>query len=495
MSLDGYDPTSEEDWENPDLPDEDDPIYQHGVFLSELHEIWQPHDGQIGPGHALFYEFVKSIFMEDGRNWGKTELMAYFLYRWAGENPKTENYLFEPFQKQAREILWVTQRLQKLIPDHRIKAINNTEMRITLWNKSFIKLDGSDNDQAYRGIKPRGLVIYDELKDHKKKFIDAMEPNRAAYDSPAIFTGTPPEFENHFTDMSAMAKLHPDWRYFHGPTSQNPYISKKWLESKKKEFELNNDMETWQREYEAVFVRGGKKSIIPQINSYQPIPFDREMFRDKKAWDFFCIQDPGSSSTWAILFVAWNKYQKRGVCLDEFYLQDQIEMSSGMVWPKIFEKIKELDFGPAKDWNFYYDEAAAWFRNETNNMKICEDIWLSPTNKAHNSIEHGISCIRDAFNRKVLDITDRCPKLVWELVRYLKDDKDRIPDKDDHLIDDLRYFFSAVGYELEDVKPPKEPDVYMARRGHTPEEDFAGQLKVSDFAGENSFQSDLEDLE
>ena len=246
-------------------------ILDLGEMLLSLDSIWSPHSGQVDPGRALFYDKIKNIFICAGRNWGKTEFIAYAVTRWAMQYENSENYIFEPLQKQAKEILWVSGRLQKMIPPEWIDGEpNNTEMRIRLVNGSFIKLDGSDNFDAYRGVKPKGLSIYDELKDHKKAFLDAYEPNRAAYDSPAIFVGTPPEFHNHFVELMELSKKSKHWKFFQEPTSANPYISKEWLERKREELIMMNDEETWLREYEAIYVKGGKRHIYPQAVKYKP---------------------------------------------------------------------------------------------------------------------------------------------------------------------------------------------------------------------------------
>ena len=242
-------------------------------IIQKLGEKWQPHDKQVEIGRALFYEGAKNIFVCAARNFGKTELAAYCGWRWALENPGSESYIIEPFLKQAREILWAGNRLQKFGPEEYIESINNTELRIRFKNGSFIKLEGSDNEAALAGIKPKGLIIYDEVKDHRKSGILNMEPNRAAFDAPAIFIGSPPEFHCYYVELMDMAKKSKDWNYYHGPTSDNPHISKAWLARKKEELELMGEHETWLRDYEGIYVVGGKRSIFPQFLKLTFAPF------------------------------------------------------------------------------------------------------------------------------------------------------------------------------------------------------------------------------
>jgi hypothetical protein len=468
-------------------------------FIQSLHSKWQPHSGQIGIGRALFYEGFKDIFACCGRNFGKTEVISYLLWRYAGENTKSENYCFGPVQKQIKEILWASGRIQGLGPEEYRQAINNTEMRVTLNNGSFIKLDGSDNVDAYRGIKPKGLSVYDEFKDMRPDFITAYDPNRAAFDSPAIYIGTPPEFENHFVHyMEKAKKYHGDsWYYVHAPSSANPYLSRRFLDNKKKELLEAGDEETWLREYEAIYVKGGKRHIIPQAVRYNPIKYDFGLFKVLKEWDFFVICDPASSSTFGVLFVAHNRYSKHSIVFDEIYEQEQERMTARQIWQQIFKRTYDLSkLGVNLDSiQYVYDEAASWFRNETNEISDCKRIFMQPTQKSQNSKESGISIIRDAFNRKVLDITDNCVKLKWELDSYMKDERGNIPKENDHLIDDLRYFFAAIGYNLHEEDIPKEADPYLQRRGIRLEEDMPANNNLVDFDNDFSSNSSLEGLD
>ena len=152
--------------------------------LKALHERWQPHPAQVAIGKALLHDRKRDVFAQCGRNFGKTELVAYLLWRWAWTFPGSENYYFSPYMKQSREILWSSRRVQELGPSEWISKVNEQEMRIHFHNGSFIKLDGSDNVESYRGVKPKGLTIFDEFKDFRPEFLEAYDPNRAAYDTP-----------------------------------------------------------------------------------------------------------------------------------------------------------------------------------------------------------------------------------------------------------------------------------------------------------------------
>lgn len=450
--------------------------------LQKLHERWQPLPWHIALGHALFYEGVKDLGGQCGRSSGKTELICYCNWRYAFENPGSENYIIEPLFNQGREILWASKRLQDFGPSEWIQSVNNTECRITFKNGSFIKIEGSDNEEKVRGIKPRGLISWDELKDIKPRAIDSMDPNRARYNAPALYLGTPPEFHNHYVDIMERLKNDPDSFWCSASSFENHHNSREFLEKKKRLLFASGDPETWYREYEAIFVKGGKRHIIPQAVKYELIPRTKDLFKDANQWTINVINDPAASSTFGVLFVAYHPYSKRSICVAEIYEQELAKLTARQIWGQIFEIEKQLkdEFGFQK-FEYVYDEAASWFRNETNEIKECEGRFLTPTNKAQNTIESGISIIRDAFNRGLLEICDTCPKLKWELDRFIKDDKDRIPQVDDHLIDDLRYHFHYVGYDLHEQPIPKEADPDTQRRAYRMDEDFQAEASLTDF--------------
>ncbi len=422
-------------------------------YLSAMEQFrskWTPHGGQLRVGRALFAG-VKDIFVCAGRNWGKTDLVAYCLWRYAKMHPGSENYYFAPYMKQAKEIVWATNRLQGFGPRDWIKGTpNNSELRITFTNGSFIKCDGSDNVEAYRGIKPRGLSVFDEFKDFKPEFYNAFDPNRAAHDAPLMIIGTPPDRDCQFTEVMKDHQVNPAKRFYWAPSEENPHLSRKWLANKKRELYLKSAGDEWEREYRAKFVKGGKKKIFPMISPAHVKPYKTmldQLLRDRKKLEWFLWNDPGSATCFATLFVAINPYTKKIYCVDEIYELDQSKMSVGQIGPRMFEIRDELyEDG---DWRQGYDEAATWFANEM--MDQFEE-HFEPSHKHLNDKEQGISLIRDILLSGHIEISDRCTMLYKELDNYFKDDAGKIPKKDDHLIDALRYVLGAAAYKTAEAQ-------------------------------------------
>jgi hypothetical protein len=413
-----------------------------------LDNFWKPHEGQIPIGKALFIDNILDIFVQAGRKFGKTDLLEYAFWRYPIENPGTENYYFAPYAKQAREILWAPRRLQSFGPREFIKSINNTEMRLTFWNDSFVKLDGSENFEAYRGITPKGLIAYDEFKDFRPEFHEAFDPNRSAHQCPLIILGTPPDRHCQYVEMAEEYRDNPKKAYFHAPTEMNPYISKDWLDDKKKELYDRGEGDVWEREYGALYIRGGAARIFPMLNESVVRPHDdivKEIFRDRNKLQWILFADPAAASCFAVIFMAINPYSKMIYVLDEIYETDQAEMSTFNIGRRIFQKRDELH---EREWRQGYDEAETWFLMEIISRFPDEDPF-EPSHKAANKKDVGLSLIKDILLQKRMVVSDRCKKFFWEMDNYYKDKNGKIPKTNDHLIDCFRYSIAALNYQLE----------------------------------------------
>jgi hypothetical protein len=436
------------------------PMKDFALAAHVMNQRWKPHPGQVRILAPLLNGESSEIFGQCGRNFGKTELITYVLWRWALAFPGSENYYFSPYMKQSREILWASNRIQSMGPRDEIAGEpNKSEMRIILNNGSFIKLDGSDNVEAYRGVKPKGLTVFDEFKDFRPEFYEAYDPNRAAHDSPLFIIGTPPDHECQFTQVAENFKKNPNKRFYQAPTSENPYISRRWIEAKKAELYARGEGDAWEREYEAKFVRGGAGKIFPMLKESHRVPHDeimRKIHRDRLKLQWFLWADPAASSVFGVLFAALNPFTKVWYFLDEIYETRQSEMSVGVIGKRIIQTRNQLMNDPRVEWRQGYDEAASWFRNE---MHAHFNEHFEPTHKMKTDKVKGLSVIKDALLQDKIYISDRCQKLFWELDGMRKDKSGNIPKENDHQIDNVRYLFEAAGYSLgEEAEPTEDPE-------------------------------------
>lgn len=431
--------------------------------INALHSSWSPegHPGQITVGRAIFNENKKKVFVQCGRKWGKTEIIIYTLWRWCQSFPNQSCYYISPFYKQSKEIIWANNRVQTFGPRDWLlpgsQGINKSELRITFKNGSFIKLDGSENFEAYRGIEPH-LMVYEEFKDFRPEFHVAMDPNLAVYEAPLLVIGTPPDRECQFLDIAKDFYNDPEGMFITEPSERNPHISKEWLSKKKKELLERGEWDVWEREYMGKYVPGGISKIFPMLSRKKHIVPHRQILdeikKDRKKMSWYVIADPAGSSVFGLLFCCVNHYTKKWYFLDEIYENDQKEMTTRKIMRRVKQKTEELYPSEFADWRYIYDEQATWFKNEAFDF---DETFFEPTQKALNKKESGLTLIKDSLFAGKVAISDRCVKLFWEADNYFKDKNGKIPKENDHLLDCWRYAYAADNYELNTVDEP-QPD-------------------------------------
>lgn len=439
------------------------------TYLNDLHDVWQPHPGQIPVGNAIFYQGKKRVFVRCGRKWGKTEKLCYTLYRWAGTTPNGQFYYVAPFYNQAAEIIWHPGRLKNFLGPHMgkyIADINETDRRIIFKNGSFIKLVGSDNHQAGRGFNPDGAV-YDEFKDHDYRFHEGFVDNLITKKAPLLIVGTPPEtFDHFFCRTEEDFKLDVRGAYYKMPTSTNPYIDPEELKREKESAIRKGEWAKYMREIEAEIVPGGSNAIfpmfeIPRYDESGKLVGESRHVKDHETllnmvqtrardYDYYLMFDPGSSITMAALLVAIHRGYKQILILDEIYIRERMKTSTKQVYPLAVEKMDAIT--KRHHWHQGYDHAATWFQVEVANEF---GVGLIPCQKDLGTKEEKLSTIKDFMLADLFLVSKNCKSFISEASTYATDDKGRIPKVNDHLIDCIRYIFNAAGLHT----VPKTPMV------------------------------------
>ena len=340
-----------------------------------------------------------------------------------------------------------------------IASINNSEMRITLTNGSFIKCDGSDNYESYRGIEPH-FVVYEEFKDFRPEWHQAMEPNLLVHNAPLLIIGTPPEIDGQFTVMAAEARADPEKFFIEAPSLDNPHVSKEWLYKKRDALIAKGELDVWLREYCGKYVKGGSNKIFPMLSEEIKKPHDevlRLIERDKKKLWKCVMSDPAGSSCFAVLVAMINPYTRMIYLIDELYEKRQTYMTVNHVGQFITRTMDDLYIPRGEDdgWHLGYDEAATWFANE---MRDHFQLNLTPTQKSLKKKEEGLSLIKDILLQGKLVMSDRCVHTFWELDNYMKING-KIPKENDHEIDNFRYILGAYMYDLNPAEDPEFKEV------------------------------------
>jgi hypothetical protein len=420
--------------------------------------MWVPHPAQIETLAPLLNGEVNTVFLQCGRKFGKTEIAAYALWRWCLLRPRSATYYIAPEASQGKEIIWRNNRLQRFGPSVYVRSVNQNEMCIYFKNESFIKIIGSENYSAADGWTP-DLLVYDEFKSFRPQFHETMDPNRIVRNAPLLIIGTPPDMDatnrDQYISYATECKRSPNKKWVNYSSYDNPHIDRKMIDEKRAELERRGEIEVFEREYMGRLVAGGKKAIFPMLTPTDHVRDHKlvidEIARDRSKLDWHITVDPGTTTCMAVLFVAINPFTKKMYILDELYETLQVNTSVHQILPRIKAKFAELypnaDFDV--DVTKTFDEAAAWFQNEVQEQF---GHFFQPTAKTANKKETGLSIIKDALIHKSIIISDRCKHLFEEMELYALDDNGRIPKKDDHLIDCLRYTMAAAYYNLNSVQ-------------------------------------------
>jgi hypothetical protein len=438
------------------------------------------HENQVRGLESLYVENKKLIFYPCGRKFGKSELAGYVLWRHALLNPHSLCYYIAPENTQGRKIMWDGQRFQRFMGEDTkkyIDRISNLEMKVKLKNGSIIQIFGSENYAAANGLTP-SIAVYDEFKVFHPRFHTEFDPNRAAKAAPLVIIGTMPtpgdKNIDEYNDLLHYAQENPKTCAVHVFTTWDNPINhlpdrKLAIETQIEILRARGEEDVVQREYYSKIIPGGSRAIFPMLSKERHVhPHDdcfQEIKNDISKMEWFCVTDPGTTTCFAALIGCVNPYSRKIYILDELYEKDQKMTSTRMIYPRLEALMKK--YNPLAsihdDWIKVYDEAAAWFSSEAMQQY---GVYFIPTEKHVNKKEAGLSLIKDVLVHDLVSISDNCTHLYDEMIKYAKDQKGNIPNRNDHLIDCFRYLLGASNYNmieaLEHVHKP-HPEFFMRK--------------------------------
>lgn len=144
------------------------------------------------------------------RRFGKTFLAINALIDAAlrtGKENARYGYV-APFLKQAKQVSWdYLRRFSYTVPGVKV---NESELSILFPNGSMIRLYGSDNGEAMRGVYFDGVVI-DEVADCRlETWPEIIRPALADRKGWCLFIGTPKGMDQFF-ELYERAKKNPEW--------------------------------------------------------------------------------------------------------------------------------------------------------------------------------------------------------------------------------------------------------------------------------------------
>lgn len=416
------------------------------------------HPGQLKVVQTVFGG--KNVVVSCGRKWGKSTAVQYIALRKAALFKKAFIYVVLPLLKQAKEIYWEQLVIPEICHPDYIAKIDKGDLRITFKSGSFIKFDGSDNPELHRGPAVH-LFIPDELKDCNPKLMPAMLPNLLVTRGTFAAFGTPPDNEEEpeakmWFEMVDRHLIDSKTRFFEGRSEDNPHADKEFLRRERERLTANGQEDVWLREYCGKYRRSTQESIFPmwsdKVHVFKTETLLEEIEALREEMEFWEIQDPGSSSCFAQLFLAYHKRTATIYVLDESYVTDPRLATVLEMYRLEVKKCGEIEPDSSK-WVNLYDEQASWFPHERAQLGLSEN--LIPTEKNKWRVTHekdlkaGLTTVRDILTYKRLKVADRCQNFISEMKGYQK--KQIKKKARDHLIDCLRYFVLKSFYTI-----PKE---------------------------------------
>lgn len=204
--------------------------------------------------------------------------------------------------------------------------------------------------------------------------------------------------------------------------------------------------------------------------------FERDytsLFRYAAALEWYCMVDPGSTtSAFAVLFVAFYRPDPYAIFFEEIYETDSTQTSVGIVCPKISSICNRYNPNLSQ-WRFYYDPAAAWFAIDANARFGSNGMVFVPAPKREGDKLEGLATLDELMLQNRIVMSSQCANTIWEFDNYFKDKKGNFIKKNDHQIDNARYFTKVSyliiekdGKALQTLTARREADKKNRQRRH-----------------------------
>jgi hypothetical protein len=148
------------------------------------------------------------------RRAGKDKTLFNLTVKEAYKAPGVYYYFF-PTYNQGKKILWdgidprTGLKFLDHIPPEILEKKTDTEMKITLNNRSIIQVVGTDNFDSIMGTNPRGCV-FSEFSLQDPRAWDYIRPILRENNGWALFVYTP-RGKNHGWELYRMAQAQRDW--------------------------------------------------------------------------------------------------------------------------------------------------------------------------------------------------------------------------------------------------------------------------------------------
>lgn len=409
---------------------------------------FDPHEGQQEIADATLT--YKHVVVRAGRRFGKSSLALNIVLREALHTPG-RYWIIAPEYTQAKSIYW-RDLVAEYIPREIILKKNDNELILEIrtlveGKSSVIEFKGSDREDKLRGAGLMGVVL-DEFAFQKQHVWDKIiGPMLVQTNGWSLFITTPNGVANHFKKfwddaVAQEAKGDTDWKTFHFTSYDNPLIPKENLDKERERL----TEEFFTQEYMAEFAKF-TGLIYTGFDDKRHI----QNFEVNEGWVFYRAIDFGATDPDAVPFMG---VDRDGVIhiFDEIYAND-------LYTTDFANLIKE------KSAHRYFVATYADSAGKQLIMDLAKyGVYSVPVKKntgenAHGWLVAGINQVHQLLKENKIVIHPRCKGMIKEFMSYSWR-KDRLgealnvpEDKNNHLLDALRYFVvSYQGNVEEDFK-------------------------------------------
>lgn len=421
---------------------------------------FSPHKGQKEIAEASLT--TRYLVIRAGRRFGKSALALNIVLREALHNPG-RYWIIAPEYKQAKSIYW-RDLVDEFIPKGIILKRNDNELILEIMTtvpgkNSIIEFKGSDRENTLRGAGLKGVVL-DEFAFQKEYVWDkVVGPMLVQTNGWAIFITTPNGVSNHFKkfwdDAVAAEAEGADWKTFHFTSYDNPLIKRENLDAERARL----TPEFFEQEYMAEFA----KFVGLIYTAFDPARHVRD-FEVDESWTFYRSIDFGATDPNAVSFIGLDK---KGVMhfFDELYIGD---IFTSELAELIKQKSAHRYFVAT-----YADSAAKQTIMDLGTYGVyCIPVKKNTGEGNKNWIIAGIDRVQQLLNDDKIVIHPRCKATIKEFMSYSwrKDrmgDAVNIPeDKNNHILDELRYFVISYQASGEEEITSYLPDVADSMTGY-----------------------------
>ena len=412
---------------------------------------FEPRKYQLPFLDAMDSGYTRAVLIWHRRS-GKDKTCFNFMVKKALERVGIYYYLFPSYQ-QAKKALWEAVdkegfKMLDHIPKALIKNINNTEMKIELFNGSLIRLVGVENVDSIVGTNPIGC-IFSEYSLQNPKAWDFIRPILAENDGWAVFNFTPRGKQNHGFELYEFAKHDSRWFTSILTVEDTNVLSQEKIDEEKREmFAKYGDDSLFMQEYYCSFevaVEGSYYSNqIQQAvdeNRITIVPYEQSCVVDTW-WDL------GYGDSMAIWFTQTIGNQIRII---DYYENN----SEGFPFYANILNQKHYTYGVH---HAPHDIAVHELGSGKSRLEVAQSLGIYFQTVTNISVDDGINAVRMIFNKCWFD-EEKTRVGLNALRSYHKEYSEKnkeykstpLHDWSSHASDAFRYF--AVGHRKVDISP------------------------------------------